>query len=89
MVAVILVSAAKCRQDEVVKQLTNSHVVWADSVAVSPEAQARIVYDLVFPIDGPEGVADSVMAWLMPVVADSASLAPHADSLILLRQSTA
>ncbi|MCQ2206494.1 MAG: RsiV family protein [Bacteroidaceae bacterium] len=81
MVAVILVSAAKCRQDEVVKQLTNIHVVWADSVAVSLEAQARIVYDLVFPIDGPEGVADSVMAWLMPVVADSASLAPHADSL--------
>lgn len=83
--ACMLFTAAQCERK--VSQVTPSveenhsvpvlklaHIVWADSMAVK-DAQSLVRYDCVLPVDGPKACVDSMLGWIIPMLADSTAAA--------------
>lgn len=81
----VLFSAAQCERkiskvtpsiEEIpsVPALKLAHIAWADSMVVK-DAQSLVSYDCMLPVDGPEACVDSMLAWIMPMLADSTAAA--------------
>lgn len=57
-----------------VPALKLAHIAWADSMSVK-DAQSLVRYDCMLPVDGPEACVDSILGWIIPMLADSTAAA--------------
>ena len=83
--ACVLFTAAQCEQKvgKDTSSIEENHsapalklvrIAWADSMAVK-DAQSLVGYDCMLPVDGPKACVDSMLEWIIPLLADSTAAA--------------